>query len=678
MELTLMIQEGKQKGRVISVKEFPAFFGRGQDCNYMLEESSISRKHFVIHHEGDVFYIEDFQSTNGTYINGEEIIGKIALNENDTILAGMCVFGVILKGTPNETPRKGLPQKAHESSADLDISDTHILKGTKDKLLHSHRALKIIYTVMTACNSESDYRLLLERLLRSLLAAITASRGEVIVKEYGSELGITHTCCYNLQGKDESAIPKKVLEDIVRSGNPVLGKNVAAGQGEISFLCAPLRSYGRVFGAIYLERFQEYQPFSNEDMDLLTALGIEMGSTLEKSFLLDELTCVNQSLEKALVDLKNAQQHVIQQERLKALGQMASGIAHDFNNALTVIIGCLESARTGTGILDDEIREYLELASTAAQDAAKVVSNLREFYSHQEKDTTLLPCDLNCIADKVISLTQPKWKEQAQAKNIMIEIVRDFGKIPNIPGDETALRQALINLIFNAVDALPHGGTITIRTYPEKEHVALEVRDNGIGMGESDNRHCMEPFFTTKGCYGSGLGLFMVYGIVQKHTGTITVQSELGKGTVFKILMPGWRPQHPPAVEPGSSGPLPSMSVLLVEDDVGVATVIKNYLQRDHHKVEVAKDGCSGLQKFLGGKFDMVITDKAMPNMNGEQLSLAIKQVTPHVPVIMLTGFGEMMEATGEKPPGVDLILNKPVTCDGLRTALGKVVAPHG
>ncbi len=234
----------------------------------------------------------------------------------------------------------------------------------------------------------------------------------------------------------------------------------------------------------------------------------------------------------------------------------------------------------------------------------------------------------------------------------------------------------LANLIFNAVDAMPNGGTITVRARAEGASVRLEVSDTGTGMSDAVRLHCLEPFFTTKGQHGTGLGLSLVHTTVQRHAGTLTIESEPGRGSTFIVRLP--LPDEPARAaekidSPASVGPL---HILLVDDDPLVRTSAVAQLNSQAHSVETATNGREGLDRFTAGRFDLVVTDRAMPEMGGDQLAAAIKRSAPDTPVIMLTGFGDLMAAKGEHPPGVDAVVSKPVTLDALTQAILKVIRP--
>lgn len=413
-----------------------------------------------------------------------------------------------------------------------------------------------------------------------------------------------------------------------------------------------------------------------------TAIGI---STIARDITNRELAVVvlretNQKLSSALEDLSRAQRQMVQQERLAALGEMASGIAHDFNNALSPVVAYSELLLTRPNALDDKekARSYLQYILTAGQDAANVVSRLREFYRQREPGTGHEPVKLNIIVAQAASLTSPRWKDQAQANGLDLRLIVMPGPVPPILGDEAELREMLTNLIFNAVDAMPADGTITITSRADGEHVVLAVGDTGTGMTEEVRQHCLEPFFTTKGQHGTGLGLGMVYGIVHRHGGTVGIESAPGEGTTVTIRLPFAGPSNSEAATPVpevlAASPL---HILVVEDEVLVRQGLLEYLAIDGHRVASADNGHEALEELRLARFDLVVTDRSMPGLSGDELAVAIKHASPDLPVIMLTGFGDLMTAAGECPAGVDLVLCKPVRLAPLREAIQQVTSPQ-
>ncbi len=379
----------------------------------------------------------------------------------------------------------------------------------------------------------------------------------------------------------------------------------------------------------------------------------------------------------AIAELKATQQQVLQQERLRAFSEMAGGVVHDFNNALMAVIGYSDLLLTDAEMLNDRptVIDYLQTMNTAGRDAAHVVSRLRDFYRPREMADDLGPVDLNDLLEEVVPLTQPKWKDQALGAGRTIRIEMDFEKLPSINGNQAELREMATNLVFNAVDAMPQGGLITLRTRKAKSGVLLEIADNGTGMTDEVRSRCLEPFFSTKGDNGTGLGLSMVFGVIKRHGGTLEIDSTLGAGTTFRVsLPPGEAASEANEAECAALGR--TLRVLVVDDEPVTRHVVAKYLEMDGHEVVTAVNGREGMSKFLDDQFDLLLTDHAMPEMNGVELAGAVKAIDDGTPVILLTGFDAAATRTSENPPGVDFILHKPIPHNTLRRAIREAVAP--
>jgi signal transduction histidine kinase len=368
----------------------------------------------------------------------------------------------------------------------------------------------------------------------------------------------------------------------------------------------------------------------------------------------------------ALTQLRDTQQQVIRQERLSALGTMASGIAHDFNNALTMVIGFAELL--GLEIkekLNSEQFDCLERILQSGKDAAKIVERLREFYRPTDEMEPRTSVDLNLLVTQAVGLTAPKWREQTRAAGIRLDVDTYLGKISPVSGNAAELREILTNLIFNSVDAMPDGGRIAITTKMDRGEVLLAVSDKGSGMPEEVRQRCFEPFFTTKGDKGTGLGLSAVYGIVQRHDGKIDIDSEIGEGTTFTIRFPvSQLVAAPVKVIPDLEI---SLRVLVVDDQDDVRSVLVQQLMLDGHITDSASDGITALQKLDANSYDIVVTDKAMPLMSGLQLADKIKRRSPDMPIVLITGFDSKIEDNCES---VNAVVQKPVTSMELRQAL--------
>ncbi len=384
-------------------------------------------------------------------------------------------------------------------------------------------------------------------------------------------------------------------------------------------------------------------------------------------------------LEDTLSKLRQAQHSAIRQERLSALGTMAAGIAHDFNNALTLILGysdlLLSNAKGRAGGVEIE---QLHAITTAAQDAAQIVRRLREFHRPDEGQETRVVLHLNQLVEQAVTLTRPKWYDQARKRGLEIEVTTDFGELPPLQGDPAELREMLTNLIFNAVDAMPGGGCIKIHSALDDGEARLCITDTGAGMDEETRRRCLEPFFTTKGERGTGLGLSAVYGIIERHHGSLEIESEVGEGTTFCIRLPVSMIDQAAHEEAGEPGVVPGMGIqriLVVDDQDIIRELIQQQLAEDGHQVETAGSGQEALDKMACSDFDLIVTDQSMPGMTGEELAVVAKERRPGTSVILLTGFGGATAETHDTPPGVNLILGKPTTAFDLRRAIVQVTA---
>ncbi len=381
--------------------------------------------------------------------------------------------------------------------------------------------------------------------------------------------------------------------------------------------------------------------------------------------------------ENANEDLRNTQEQVVKQERRLALSMMAGGIAHDFNNALTMILGYGELMLPWFKKNADEAKEhgYLKHIIAAARDATHIVSRLRDFSRPAEADELRAPVEVNTLCEQAIAFTTPKWKAKARAIGATITVRTDFADVPNILASAPELRESLTNLLFNAVDAMPSGGAITVSTRADGPNVRINVTDTGTGMTDEDAARCLEPFFSTKGDQGTGLGLAVVYGIIHRHGGTIEIASEIGRGTTFSLVLPATDQMVATSGDDEQAAVNRMLSILVVDDQEIICELIAAHLSADGHEAVTVSDSTEALARFDVGEFDLVITDQSMPGMSGEQLAKKIKERKPGMHVIMLTGFGDDLLTDGKAPEGVGRVLSKPVSSEELRRAIFEVTS---
>jgi signal transduction histidine kinase/CheY-like chemotaxis protein len=391
------------------------------------------------------------------------------------------------------------------------------------------------------------------------------------------------------------------------------------------------------------------------------------------------------ALEHAYEDLRQTQQTVMQQERLRALGQMASGIAHDINNAISPVALYTESLLEKEPGLSDRARGYLEIIQRAIGDVAETVGRMREFYRQREPQV-LVPVQLNLLIQQVVDLTRVRWNDMPQERGTVINLKSELeSDLPSVLGIESEIRDALVNLVFNAIDAMPDGGALALRTKTDNmaersdgatgTTVHVEVSDTGMGMDESTRRRCLEPFFTTKGDRGTGLGLAMVYGIVERHGGEIDITSAPGAGTTIRLSLPVATAASVAVPPVGPHGPASRLRLLVVDDDPLVLKSLQDALEGEGHSVVAANHGQAGIDAFLaaqerGEAFQVVITDLGMPQVDGRRVASAVKAASPLTPVLLLTGWGQRLVAEGDIPEHVDRVLSKPPKMRDLRQAL--------
>ena len=386
----------------------------------------------------------------------------------------------------------------------------------------------------------------------------------------------------------------------------------------------------------------------------------------------------------ANAELSQVKHAVLQQERLRALGQMAGGIAHDINNAITPAALYIESLLEQDNTLNPRARERLSLVQQAIAAVVQTVTRLREFCRPREAQSVHEAVDLNDVVQQSVALTRARWHTMALGKGISIQTELNLANgLPATLGSESEIRDAIVNLIFNAVDAMPAGGTITLQTRALANGVAVEVRDTGIGMDEQTRRRCLEPFFSAKGEQGNGLGLAMVYGMLKRHGGEIEIVSKPGRGTTMRLIFPidSARVEHQQTTAPQSTfaGKRSGIRILLADDDPVLLVSLRAALEADGHHVMTADEGQSAIDAFeaadrAGAPFAVVITDFVMPVVDGRKVSNVVNQMRPGTPVIMLTAYGHRVNAQDDTLPNVDQILAKPTNLADLRSTLERLL----
>jgi len=364
-----------------------------------------------------------------------------------------------------------------------------------------------------------------------------------------------------------------------------------------------------------------------------------------------------------------------QRHRMEALGRMTMGVAHDLNNLLSGLIGHIELLKQKAQRQNDEsstaIQPSIRTIEKTAEDGAALIEKLQR-YIREDTQKHFERVDLTALIEDCITITQPYWYNEPRRQGIEIEVERSLESVPDVMGAPSELREVFVNLILNAVQAMPEGGLLQFETYVEEDSsVCAEVADTGIGMSDDVLQNIFEPLFTTKGEQGTGMGLAASYGIVQEHEGTIDVASKPGEGTTFTLSFPPAADSEP---EPEETEPAPhdpeTVRVLVVDDEEMVRSIVTQLLSLNDHDVDRASSGAEALSMFEEDRYDIVFTDFGMPEMTGAELAKRLRATQPDLPIILLTGYTDTETAVG----AVDDILSKPFKLEELQATIQKYV----
>ena len=371
---------------------------------------------------------------------------------------------------------------------------------------------------------------------------------------------------------------------------------------------------------------------------------------------------------------REVEQQLQQSEKLTALGHLAGGIAHDFNNLLQAILGYAQLMRQKSQDVEFVDRS-LKVVEAAALDGTETVRRIQTF-ARLRPEEEFVAVDVNKIVQDTIALTRPRWEEKIAHDSLPLELRLDLGTVGPIRGRPARLTELLTNLFLNALDAMPDGGTLTIATRKERDDVTIMVKDTGVGMSEQVRKRVFEPFFSTKGEAGSGLGLSMAYSIARRHDGDLSVESEPGRGAAFTLRLPitGER------TETGAPLSVPLVRrqarVLVVDDDPKVLSALCEMLKSAGHTVTPAPSGAAGLATYAPGRFDMVLTNLGMAGMNGWQVAERLRAADRAVPILFITGWGLRQEDKSRLAVlGVRRCLYKPVQPSELDAAIQETLA---
>ena len=437
-----------------------------------------------------------------------------------------------------------------------------------------------------------------------------------------------------------------------------------AQDGVRSVLIVPLQLPGSP-PALLLATSDESEAFPDAERDVVLALASHLSSAVHAGRL-------QERLEEAFEELQRTHDYLVQSEMLRVAGEMASGVAHDFNNVLGAILGRTQllTRRLEAGTLSaEDLLTSLTVIERAAQDGRETGRRLRQF-GPTAPGTAPELVDLHVMLRDALEFTRPRWENEAHAAGLPLEVQLDSQPGAWIAGRPNELREVFTNLILNSLDALPHGGTIRLEAHADDLRVRATVVDDGIGMDEEASRRLFEPFFTTKGDGGTGLGLSVVYGIVQRHGGTIGVVTRPGAGTRMELSFPrSAAPEYHAPVKTGMEE-LPALDVLVVDDDEPVRDVLRDIAIAFNQRVTACGSGDGALRVFQPGAFQLVFTDLGMPGMTGWELARRVRALDPSVTIVFVTGWGEDVDRRAAEDAGADLVLSKPFEVEDVARAI--------
>ncbi len=432
-------------------------------------------------------------------------------------------------------------------------------------------------------------------------------------------------------------------------------RDAAVRLGVRAWLSVPVRAGDRLVGVLSALTGQG-PGFSEDDVAVATTFAAQAGIAVENSRLYAEL-------ERALEGVQKSQDQLVQVERLRALGEMAAGVAHDFNNLLAVVL--LRTELLLARRQPHEVAESLTMIRQAAHDGAQTVRRIQEF-TRTRSTRPFGRVDLRQVLQEVVELARPRWRDQAQSHGVTYDVRVEGGPVPIVAGTAEELREALLNLLGNGLDAMPAGGRFTFRTAAEGDRVVIHAIDTGCGMSEETRRRVFEPFFTTKGAQGNGLGLAVVWGIMARHGGEIAVDSVRSQGTTFTIRLPV-PAQLPPEQDTVNGSGIPrGKRVLLVEDNLEILRSLADLLREHGCRVIEAPDGMTALSRIQSESVDLVLTDLAMPQMSGWEVAEACRERFPETPIGLITGFGDRLEPDKIERHGIQFVVAKPFTTEEL------------
>jgi len=572
------------------------------------------------------------------------------------------------------------------------VADNRKLSASQQRknrdLISAVQRLRALTAAGIGISSLSSVPEILDLLLDTVMTELDAARASVMLVEPNGD---------HMRIAAARGLGDEILRNVrVRRGEGVAGRVLEAGRAMLvtdthadgrtagharddlaaSFLSVPIqlsvpiKSLDLVLGVVNVTNRNSDEPFAPEDAEFLSGLCGQVAVSLERAR-------QTERLKESVRLLQAAQDRLIASERLNTLGEMAAGVAHDFNNILNGILGRAQLllASLGRGMpTATELQDSIRMVEVLAHQGADAVRRIQDT-ARVRRDPASEPVDANAVVQLVIELTRIRWEKERDATLGPIEVVSRLGTVPLTTGSSMELVQALSNLVFNAVEAMPNGGRLTFHTSLEGAWIRIDLTDTGVGMTPEMRSRLFLPFHTTKPD-GHGLGLSIVYGIVTRLGGSISAETLEGSGTTFTIRLPVRSPETeaPQRAGPEAATSPRSARILVVDDESYNREFYKDSLALDGHQVTAVSNGEQALAEFDARTYDLVITDLGMPGMTGSELTAQLKRRRPAVPVLMLSGWGSQMEGEQGRAAGADYVLSKPIGLNDLLAAVRTVL----
>lgn len=545
----------------------------------------------------------------------------------------------------------------------------------------------IINTVIDETNAENCSLMLLDR-----------DSGELLVKAARSQTD-TESRYYDPQNLPVSRFRRGegIAGWVAENGEPVSISDISQDTrfvdatqsiGPIgSILCLPLHLEDNVVGVINLSH-PHPRAFTDEDVRMMMLIADQVAIALNSVQLFEDtnklnnvltrevdratnaLQQANQNLQNEITERKQAEQELVRTQRLRAVGELAAGVSHNLNNIITGIWGPAQLIKRTAR--DPDVLQHIERINTFAERAADLVAKLHQT-TRVAEETTLKAVRVNDIIHEAIETTRPRWKDEPEARSITNQVQSQLQESPIIHGSASDLYDTFVNLIFNAVDAMPQGGTITFGTQIVENNVHITITDTGNGMDTETQQKIFEPFFTTKTDVGRGLGLSTVYNTITQWKGHIRVESVPQQGTTFTITLPLWTETRVTEENTAPSTPGRRANILIVDDEPAISEILQAFLEGEHDTV-IAESATQAIEKFKNETYDVVLLDLGMPDMSGDVLAQELRAINPHVGLILTTGW--KLDDDDPRLTEFDFWIQKPLRgFDLLRTRVHEAVA---